>query len=49
LRWDEVNDKLDPGDFTMEVVLERIQRSGDIFAPVLKGRQSIGDALKRIR
>jgi bifunctional non-homologous end joining protein LigD len=49
LRWDEVNEKLDPGDFTMEVVLERIQRSGDIFAPVLKGRQSIGDALKRIR
>jgi bifunctional non-homologous end joining protein LigD len=49
LRWAEVNEKLDPLDFTMEVVLGRIQRDGDLFAPVLDGRQSIGEALKRIR
>ena len=49
LRWDEVNEKLDPLDYTMEVVLGRIQRDGDLYEPVLKGRQSIGDALKRIR
>jgi bifunctional non-homologous end joining protein LigD len=49
LRWDELNEKLDPGNFTMEVVLGRIQRDGDLFARVLKGRQSIGEALKRIR
>jgi bifunctional non-homologous end joining protein LigD len=49
IRWDEVNEKLDPRDFTMEVVLGRIQRDGDLFAPVLNGRQSIGEALKRIR
>jgi bifunctional non-homologous end joining protein LigD len=49
LRWDEVNEKLDPLDYTMEVVLGRIQREGDLYEPVLKGRQSIGDALKRIR
>jgi hypothetical protein len=44
-----VNEKLEPGDFTMEVVRGRIRRDGDLFAPVLNGRQSIGDALKRIR
>jgi bifunctional non-homologous end joining protein LigD len=49
LRWDEVNDALDPAAFTMEVVLGRIARDGDLFAPVLQGGQSIGEALKRIR
>jgi bifunctional non-homologous end joining protein LigD len=49
LRWEEVDEKLDPADFTMEVVLGRIQRDGDLFAPVLKGGQSLGAALKRIR
>jgi bifunctional non-homologous end joining protein LigD len=49
LRWDEVNEKLDPLEFTMEVVRGRIRRDGDLYAPVLKGRQSIGEALKRIR
>jgi bifunctional non-homologous end joining protein LigD len=49
LRWEEVDEKLDPADFTMEVVLGRIQRDGDLFAPVLKGSQSLGAALKRIR
>jgi hypothetical protein len=44
-----VNEQLDPRDFTMEVVLGRIQRDGDLYAPVLKGRQSIGEALKKIR
>jgi bifunctional non-homologous end joining protein LigD len=49
LRWDEVNEQLDPRDFTMEVVLGRVQRDGDLYEPVLRGRQSIGDALKKIR
>jgi bifunctional non-homologous end joining protein LigD len=49
LRWDEVDEKLDPANFTMEVVLGRIRRDGDLFAPVLKGGQSLGGALKRIR
>ena len=40
LRWDEVNEKLDPASFTMEVVLERIRKHGDLFEPVLHGRQS---------
>jgi bifunctional non-homologous end joining protein LigD len=49
LRWEEVNETLDPTDFTMAAVLGRIQRDGDLFAPVLNGGQSLGAALKRIR
>jgi bifunctional non-homologous end joining protein LigD len=49
LHWDEVNEKLDPLDFTMEVVRGRIERNGDLFAPVLRGGQNLGAALKRIR
>jgi bifunctional non-homologous end joining protein LigD len=49
LRWEEVDEKLDPGDFTMEVALARIDREGDLFEGVLKTRQSIGAALKSLR
>ena len=33
-RWDEVVPALDPTGFTMGVVIERIARHGDLFAPV---------------
>jgi bifunctional non-homologous end joining protein LigD len=49
LRWDEVNEKLDPRDFTMDVVRSRIAEHGDLFEPVLHGRQSLTDALKTVR
>jgi bifunctional non-homologous end joining protein LigD len=49
LRWDEVKEGLDPLDFTMDVVLGRIDRRGDLFEPVLHGKQSIGKALDRLR
>jgi bifunctional non-homologous end joining protein LigD len=49
LHWEEVNERLDPFAFTMEVVRGRIQQDGDLFAPVLNDRQSLGAALKRIR
>jgi bifunctional non-homologous end joining protein LigD len=49
LGWDEVNEQLDPLEFTMDVVRGRIDRDGDLFAPVLRGGQSLGAALKRIR
>jgi len=49
LRWDEVNEKLDPLEFTMEVVRGRIGQDGDLFAPVLQGGQNLGAALRRIR
>jgi bifunctional non-homologous end joining protein LigD len=49
LRWDEVTEDLDPHAFTMEVVLARIQRDGDLYEPVLTMRQSIGAALRKLR
>jgi bifunctional non-homologous end joining protein LigD len=49
LRWNEVNEKLDPREFTMDAVRSRIEEHGDLFEPVLHGRQSLSDALKRIR
>src|SRR5207302_6294094 len=48
LRWDEVNDKLDPLSFTMPVVLERVRKRGDLFEGVLKTRQRLTDALKAL-
>ncbi len=49
LRWDEVTEGLDPRQFTMDVVRSRIEEHGDLFEPVLHGRQSLTDALKRVR
>jgi bifunctional non-homologous end joining protein LigD len=49
LRWDEVREGLDPTAFTMEAVLERVAREGDLFARVLGGGQSLGAALRVLR
>ena len=49
LRWDEVNERLDPSAFTMEEVLRRVEKHGDLFEGVLKGRQSLTAALKALR
>ncbi len=49
LRWDEVNEKLDPAAFTMDVVLDRIRKHGDLFADVLTTRQRIDKALNALR
>jgi bifunctional non-homologous end joining protein LigD len=49
LRWEEVTEELDPRHFTMEVVLGRIERDGDLYEPVLTKRQSIGAALRKLR
>ena len=49
LRWDEVNESLDPAAFTMDAVLERIARHGDLFEGVLTTRQALGPALRSLR
>jgi bifunctional non-homologous end joining protein LigD len=49
LRWDEVDEKLDPRDFTMDAVRSRIEEHGDLFEPVLNGKQSLSDALRTVR
>jgi bifunctional non-homologous end joining protein LigD len=49
LRWEEVTEELDPAAFTMEAVLARVARDGDLFAGVLETRQSLGKALRELR
>jgi bifunctional non-homologous end joining protein LigD len=41
LRWDEVDDRLDPRELTMATVLARVEQHGDLFAPVLRGSQRL--------
>jgi bifunctional non-homologous end joining protein LigD len=48
LRWDEVNGKLDPAAFTMDAVRKRVAEQGDLFEGVLKVRQSLSAALRKL-
>jgi bifunctional non-homologous end joining protein LigD len=48
LRWDEVDESLDPKAFTMDVVLDRVRREGDLFAGVLTEKQSLSAALRAL-
>jgi bifunctional non-homologous end joining protein LigD len=48
LRWEEVNESLDPAAFTMDAVRSRIQQHGDLFEGVLKTRQSLSRALRTV-
>jgi bifunctional non-homologous end joining protein LigD len=49
LAWEELTPDLDFRALTMEVVLERVDRHGDLFEPVLRGKQSLGPALREVR
>ena len=49
LRWEELTEDVVPADYSMDVVLPRLEREGDLFAPTLEGGQSLGDALRRLR
>ena len=48
LRWSEVNERLDPLAFTMQVVLERVRKHGDLFAGALTTRQRLDTALRSL-
>jgi bifunctional non-homologous end joining protein LigD len=48
LRWHEVTEDLDPLQFTMPVVRERIRKHGDLFEGVLKTKQRLTDAMKAL-
>jgi bifunctional non-homologous end joining protein LigD len=48
LDWDELTEDVQPRDFTMAGVLERVERRGDLFEPVLHGRQALGPASRRL-
>ena len=49
LRWDELTEDITPRDFSMQVALDRVAKHGDLFEPVLHGKQSLGSALKALR
>jgi bifunctional non-homologous end joining protein LigD len=49
LRWEEVDESLDPAAFTMEVVRRRIAEHGDLYEGVLTTKQSLSAALRRLR
>jgi bifunctional non-homologous end joining protein LigD len=49
LRWDEVNEKLNPAIYTMDVVLARVEQHGDLYEDVLTTKQSLGTALNALR
>jgi bifunctional non-homologous end joining protein LigD len=49
LRWEELAPDLDFRAFTMQAVLERVGREGDLFEPVLHGKQALGPPLRSLR
>jgi len=46
LEWKEVNHKLDPSQFTIENMLDRVEKKGDLFLPVISESTDINKALK---
>ena len=49
LQWEEFEKPLNPRDYTIKNVFERIDKLGDLFAPVLSDRQDISGFLKALR
>ena len=49
LRWEELTPKVRPRDFGMREALERVEKHGDLYEPVLRGGQSLGPALRSLR
>jgi bifunctional non-homologous end joining protein LigD len=48
LNWDEVKKGLNPQHFTIKTVPERLQKLGDPFKSLLKGKINLLDALKKL-
>jgi bifunctional non-homologous end joining protein LigD len=48
LHWDEVNDKLNPKDFTIKNTLKRTKRVGDLWAPMLGEGIDMQQILERL-
>jgi bifunctional non-homologous end joining protein LigD len=42
LRWEELDEDIEPGDFTIATVWDRYEHAGDLFAPVLAGGSKKG-------
>jgi bifunctional non-homologous end joining protein LigD len=48
LRWEELDESVEPRRFGMAQALERIDRHGDLFAPVLEDPRPLAAAAKRL-
>ncbi len=48
LRWEEVGEGLDPTAFTMDAVLARVERHGDLYENVLNTPQRLEPALRAL-
>ena len=48
LGWEEVDERLDPAAFTLDSVRARVEREGDLAAPLLRPRQRLDRALARL-
>ncbi|MGZ5220971.1 MAG: non-homologous end-joining DNA ligase LigD, partial [Chitinophagaceae bacterium] len=46
LDWKEVNHKLHPSQFTIENILSRVEKKGDLFLPVISNVTNMDNALK---
>ncbi|HWC32683.1 MAG TPA: non-homologous end-joining DNA ligase [Actinomycetota bacterium] len=49
LRWEELTEEVTPRQFGMQEALARVEREGDVYEPVLRGRQALGPALRKLR
>ncbi len=49
LRWKELTARVRPTDFGLKEALARVERHGDLFEPVLQGKQALGPALRELR
>jgi bifunctional non-homologous end joining protein LigD len=48
LRWDELDESVEPRQFTMQVALDRIASHGDLFAPVLEDQRPLAAAARKL-
>ncbi|MBA2689069.1 MAG: DNA ligase D [Gemmatimonadaceae bacterium] len=47
IAWDELDDDLDPRNFTIDTVVDRFQKVGDLWNPAMKKKNSLRALLKR--
>ena len=48
MRWEEVDSKLDPSNFTVKNILKRLDKVGDLWAPIFKQKVDIKKVLDQL-